>query len=136
MNQLPRIYKLTANHRHKNETESIPLLMNTLKNCKRGEMKRIESETGVNYNTLKDWKRKLKDDPNFTPCHHQIRPNKRIFTIEEENNINCIMDYDEKRQKGENDSYICTLIRNDLIDEFIVHVNKTNISLSSTILGT
>lgn len=87
MNQLPRIYKRTAYHRHKNETESMPLLMNTLKNCKRGEMKRIESETGVNYNTLKDWKRKLKDDPNFTPCHHQIRPNKRIFTIEEENNI-------------------------------------------------
>ena len=87
MNQLPRIYKRTAYHKHKNETESMPLVMNTLKNCKRGEMKRVAAQTGINYNTLKDFHRKLKDNPDFTPCHKQIRPNKRIFTIEEENNV-------------------------------------------------
>ena len=54
-------------------------------------------------------------------------------SIEEENKINFILDFDEKRQIGENDSYICTLIRKDLIDEFIVHVNRTNISLNSII---
>ena len=84
---LPRIYKRNAYHRHKNETESIPLLMNTLKNCKRGEMKQIESATGVSYNTLKDWRRNVIVDPKFTPCHQQTRPKKRIFTIEEEENI-------------------------------------------------
>ena len=87
MNQLPRIYKRTAYHKHKNETESMPLVMNILKNCKRGEMKRIAAQTGINYNTLKDFHRKLKDNPDFTPYNKQIRPNKRIFTIEEENNV-------------------------------------------------
>ena len=38
-------------------------------------------------------------------------------------------DFYEKRRKGENDSYICELIRNDLIDDFIVFVNKNNLSL-------
>lgn len=32
-------------------------------------------------------------------------------------------DFDEKRKIGENDDYICTLIRNDSIDEFISYVN-------------
>lgn len=31
-------------------------------------------------------------------------------------------DYEKKRLKGENDSPICTLIRNDSIDEFIIYV--------------
>ena len=39
----------------------------------------------------------------------------------------------ENREKGENDSYICKLIREDSIDEFIEYVNKSNISLESTI---
>ncbi|KAK8887603.1 hypothetical protein M9Y10_038654 [Tritrichomonas musculus] len=34
---------------------------------------------------------------------------------------------------SENDSYICSLIREDLVEEFISYVNKTNLSLSSTI---
>lgn len=39
----------------------------------------------------------------------------------------------EKRKKGENESYICSLIRNDLVEEFISYVNKTNYPLSSEI---
>lgn len=38
--------------------------------------------------------------------------------------------FEEKRKLGENDSYLCTLIRNDLIKEFIIYVNQTNLSLS------
>ena len=41
--------------------------------------------------------------------------------------------YEEKHQKGENDSYICSLIRQDSIEEFISHVNENNISPLSKI---
>ena len=43
-------------------------------------------------------------------------------------------EFDQKREIGENDSYICELIRQDSIDEFITHINKINISLSSDII--
>ena len=39
----------------------------------------------------------------------------------------------EERRIGENDTYLCELIRKDLIDEFITFVNKNEISLSSEI---
>ena len=38
-----------------------------------------------------------------------------------------------KRKKGENDSVLCELIRNDSLDEFILFVSKNNINLNSTI---
>ena len=41
--------------------------------------------------------------------------------------------YEEKRQIGENDAKICELIRKDSLDEFIIYVNKNNISLSSNV---
>lgn len=40
---------------------------------------------------------------------------------------------DEKRRKGENTSYICSLIRDDSIIEFIQYVNRTNYSLNGFI---
>ena len=39
----------------------------------------------------------------------------------------------KKGIKGENDSYRSSLIRQDLIDDFISHVSRTNISLTSKI---
>ena len=44
--------------------------------------------------------------------------------------LNKLDEFDKKRQIGENDNYICHLIRNDLIDEFVIYVSKTNLSLS------
>ena len=41
--------------------------------------------------------------------------------------------YNEKRKNGENDQYICQLIRKDLIDEFISFVNQKSIHLESQI---
>lgn len=41
--------------------------------------------------------------------------------------------FDEKRKEGENDSYICQLIRKDSVEEFISYVNKTNFRLNSYI---
>lgn len=37
------------------------------------------------------------------------------------------------RKLGENGSYICQLIQNDLINEFILYVNQNNLSIDSTI---
>ena len=41
--------------------------------------------------------------------------------------------FDEKRKDGLNDFYICSLIRNDLVEEFIAYVNRNSISLESRI---
>ena len=41
--------------------------------------------------------------------------------------------FDEKRQKGENESYICELIREDSVEEFISYMSKTDLSFSSFI---
>lgn len=41
--------------------------------------------------------------------------------------------YEEKREQGENDSYLCTLIRNDSAREFISYVTQNNISLTMVI---
>ena len=41
--------------------------------------------------------------------------------------------FDKKRKIGENDDYICQLIRNDSIQEFVAFVNKTNLSLKTII---
>ena len=39
----------------------------------------------------------------------------------------------ELRKIGENESYICKLIREDSVKEFIVYMNKNNISSDQTI---
>lgn len=51
----------------------------------------------------------------------------------EKENSEYINNFDENCQIGENDSYICQLIRADSIEEFIIFVNKNCISLNSEI---
>ena len=46
---------------------------------------------------------------------------------------NIFSNFNEKRQIGENDSYICQLIREDSVKEFIIYTNKTNFPLKSKI---
>lgn len=41
--------------------------------------------------------------------------------------------YKEKCYEGENDSHICSLIRKDSLDEFIIYVNQKNYSLTKTV---
>ena len=60
----------------------------------------------------------------------------KIIEIEleiKELDINFPNQYEEKRLIGENDSYICSLIRNDLVEDFIAYVTRENIKLSSLI---
>lgn len=42
----------------------------------------------------------------------------------------ALNNFEEKRNKYENDSYECFLIRNDLIEEFAIYVSKVNLKLS------
>ena len=53
--------------------------------------------------------------------------------IKENLNNDDLEYFERNRQIGENDSYICDLIRNDSIDEFVKYVSKTSLPLSSTI---
>ena len=46
---------------------------------------------------------------------------------------NIFENFEEKRIKGVNESYICSLIRQDSIIEFVSYVNRQNISLESQI---
>lgn len=41
--------------------------------------------------------------------------------------------FEQKRKNGENDGYVCQLIRNDLIDQFIKYVNKNKLTFSEVI---
>ena len=49
------------------------------------------------------------------------------------NSIDITAEYLKNRKIGENEDYICKLIREDLIEEFIVYVNKHNYLLDSKI---
>lgn len=42
-------------------------------------------------------------------------------------------DFQEKRKKGENENYICDLIRNDFVHEFIDYTKKNNLDLDTII---
>ena len=46
---------------------------------------------------------------------------------------NIFDNYEEKRLIGENDSFICSLIRDDSVEEFIRYINQTNLSISTEI---
>lgn len=50
-----------------------------------------------------------------------------------ENDSDIFDDFEKKRQEGKNNSYICSLIRQDSVEEFISYINRNNISPSSKI---
>ena len=45
---------------------------------------------------------------------------------------NFFDNFEQKREESENHSYLCSLIRKDSIEEFVIYVNKLNINLSQT----
>lgn len=72
----------------------------------------------------------------FLPEIRSFNSPEKIKEIEDaisKNDENVLKNFEEKRQIGENDSYVCALIRKDLIDEFISYVTQSNISLYSSI---
>lgn len=52
--------------------------------------------------------------------------------IQKDNSIN-LDDFEKVRQTGLNSIYICQLIREDSLDEFIKYINEQNVSENSTI---
>ena len=86
-----------------------------------------------------------KKEPNEIQYWHFFIPeienfigvNKNEFNLAKnellKSNSNFFDNYEEKRQEGENDSHICSLIRKDSIEEFIIYLNLHNISPSSQI---
>ena len=52
------------------------------------------------------------------------------FSLE---NSTIFDNFEEKRFEGENEAYICSLIRHDEVEEFVAYVNKNNFYLSSDI---
>ena len=66
----------------------------------------------------------------FLPAEKSMEIERNLLAIDE----NIFDNFDENRHKGVNNSYICTLIRQDLVEEFIAHVNRIKISLASTIM--
>ncbi|KAK8886902.1 hypothetical protein M9Y10_037935 [Tritrichomonas musculus] len=46
---------------------------------------------------------------------------------------NIFLNFEAKRKLGENENYLCSLIRDDIIDDFISHVTRSNMKLTSKI---
>lgn len=59
------------------------------------------------------------------------KPEKRLDFLLKDPKI--LENFEEKRKEGQNDSYICGLIRKDSVEEFISYVNKVNYPLNSEI---
>ena len=69
----------------------------------------------------------------FYPENRIFSPNFKIEYFEdkiEQEGISYLQYFEEKRLIGENPSYICELIRNDSVKEFIIFVNINNISIN------
>lgn len=67
----------------------------------------------------------------FYPEFKEFYP--KLLRMEIEDEISKISNFEEKRQIGENDNYICQLIRQDLIEEFVAFVSMDNCRLSSIV---
>lgn len=65
----------------------------------------------------------------FLSENQQNEMKKNMININE----NIFDDFEKKRQLAANDSYICTLIRDDKVKEFVFYVNHANIPLSSSV---
>ena len=68
----------------------------------------------------------------FNEIKEFIQDEKLKKLIEYENSINP-KNFEENRKIGENDEYICQLIRGDKIEEFISYVSRNSISLKTII---
>ena len=77
--------------------------------------------------------------PLFYYLYHKMKKfleEEKQKQIEDEILKKCDVDlstFEKKCQNGQNDSYICSLIRSDSVEEFVAYVNRTNLSLTSKI---
>ena len=76
--------------------------------------------------------------PETDPFYHKKLKQKIEWEKGKVEELNKLIKYnpqifEEKRKIGENDAEICQLIRNDSLDEFIMHINDRKVPLSSVI---
>ena len=72
----------------------------------------------------------------FYPELEEFLGEEKMKTVKNEllnKSSNIFDNYDLKREEGENDSHICSMIRNDSVEEFVSYVTRSNCSLSSQI---
>lgn len=96
----------------------------------------VIEESMINYILTKNSSSQSKYCHFFYPEIKQFISSEDSNLIEEEMkniDVNVFTDFDAKRKIGENDSYICQLIREDSIDDFIIYINKTDYPLSGQI---
>lgn len=74
--------------------------------------------------------KKFEYDKYFAP---EIEPFKKDSDGETNKEEELNEEFYENRKIGENDNFICKLIQNDSIDDFIIYTNKTNLPLKSEI---
>ncbi|KAK8857366.1 hypothetical protein M9Y10_015771 [Tritrichomonas musculus] len=73
----------------------------------------------------------------FYPQIKKFISEEKVKNIEEElisKDSNVFDRFEEKQNEGENDSFICSLMRSDSVEQFIEYVNRTNISLRSELM--
>ena len=69
----------------------------------------------------------------FIDENEKYKENADLIQICFGNGIDLNSDFERKRNEGENDSYICYLIRKDLVEEFVSFTNRSNMDLKSEI---
>lgn len=63
------------------------------------------------------------------PHYFKIEFNIKFFNDDEKDEEQ----FKQKRKIGENDSYLCQVIRNDAVEDFISYINRSNISVNTKI---
>ena len=72
----------------------------------------------------------------FYPELKKFKGEEKVKGIEKQiigKDSNIFDGFEEKREEGENDSFICSIIRQDSVKEFVEYVNRTNLSLRSEV---
>ena len=112
-------------------------IINIFKNCKKILLFLLQNQIAkIDDSSINIFINMIEKDHYY--CHYfypEIKSlnSQEIDLTEIENDISKIDEFDIKRKIGENETYICHLIRQDLVKEFIVYINRYNISLSSKI---
>ena len=78
----------------------------------------------------------ISEDLRCSTSHDYIKffyPELKPFLTDEIEDFEIPKNFLEKRRVGENDDYICKLIRDDDIENFVSYITRSNLSLKSTI---
>ena len=84
---LPKLVKRRPYIDYSQFQDKIPAILNRLINTKRGDITKVQNETGIPYSTLSRWHQQLCKNTRFNPLDRKWGQSKRIFTDAEEDSI-------------------------------------------------